>query len=457
MAKYEVTTDKGVYEVETEDMAEVQNTPPEKPSMATMGVGGYLKAHPWKSALQPAAETVTGKSLLQRSQEAPVPGAQPTGNRILDFAGNVGRFQTGLTRDIAAYGADMVSTPATLATLGLGALKPVQQLGTTIAGTRPAAALGRFLTKGRVLPNPTNIGNKMFRSGLSKSEALRVEQQYGNSQAALVDQAKGKLNDKISSGNKVYRRVMDNAPEGKQINVRPSIEEAGKRLKRLGLITEKGNLTELGNSEIARDSVYGKLLDFYKSADSISGVGKLAGKESLTQGQMIKSFKADRETLVNKDQYTFLRDKLNSLYKNKPSDVDVSKVVNQFYSDGEISGLKGLQEARKLTREGFINSERFLTDSGDLKIANEANLSKIGVKTSRGQPALSKQTLDHIKELEAYIGHPIEKDATSINKINQAYQRMKIIKDRAKWVGIGAAGTVLGTSASGKVKSILGN
>ncbi|HNX03845.1 MAG TPA: hypothetical protein PKM71_09295, partial [Candidatus Cloacimonas sp.] len=252
-----------------------------------------------------------------------------------------------------------------------------------------------------------DLSNKFWRSGLPKEEVVRLDKEYGLSNSSLVDTVKTKLNNKIGVADEAYRVAMDNAPEGKQINIRPAIEQAGKKLKKLGLITEKGTLTELGNSEIARDSVYGKLLDFYKSADSISGVGNLASKEALTEGQMLKYMKAQRQTLVNKDQFTFLRDKLNTLYKNKPSDVDVSSVVNQFYTDGENSGIKGLQQARQLTREAFQNESKFLNrNTGDLKIATEQKLSRIGT-----DKPLSKQELDHIRELERYIGHPIEKDA----------------------------------------------
>jgi hypothetical protein len=229
---------------------------------------------------------------------------------------------------------------------------------------------------------------------------------------------------------------MNSAPQGKKINIRPAIEQAGKKLKNLGLVTENGNMTELGNSEISRDSVYGKLLDFYQSSKAISGVEKLQGIP-LTQGQMIKAVKADRETLVNKEQYTFFRDKLNSLYKNKPSDVDVGDVVNQFYTDGENSGIKGLQQARKLSREAFKKEEMFLNkNTGDLKIANEQKLSRIGTKKT-----LSKQELDHIRELEAYIGHPITRDATNINKINEAIDKINRIK---KYGGVAVGGAIAG-------------
>ena len=278
-----------------------------------------------------------------------------------------------------------------------------------------------------------NIPDKFFRGGLTKAEALRVESEYGASNGSLVEIVKNKLNQAISYADDMYNKVFQKTPENKFINIRPSIEEAGRRLKRLGLITEKGNLTELGNSEISRDSVYGKLLDFYKSSNAISGVEKLQNKP-LTQSQFLKAFRADRETYVNKDQYLFLRDKLNSLYKNKPSDIDVGKVVDSFYQAGEKSGLTGLQVARKLEREAFRQEGKFLNrNTGDLKIATEAKLNRIGT-----DKPLSRQEMQHILELQQYVKHPIIPDAAKINKLNRAKDIIKKTKERATWGGAGA-------------------
>jgi hypothetical protein len=133
-----------------------------------------------------------------------------------------------------------------------------------------------------------------------------------------------------------------------------------------------------------------------------------------------------RQTNVNKDQYLFLRDKLNSLYKNKPSDIDVSKVVDTFYQAGENSGLKGLQAARRLERQAFLRQERFLNrNTGDLKIATETKLSRIGT-----DKPLSRQEMQHIKELEEYIKHPIISDAGKINKLNRAKDLVSKTKER---------------------------
>lgn len=229
----------------------------------------------------------------------------------------------------------------------------------------------------------------------------KVRQLYNDSTDAIYQKIEKGFTDKRLLADKAYQTAFDLAPAGKQINIRPAIEQAGSRLKRLGLISEGGSLTELGNNEISKDSVYGKLLDFYKSADAISGVEGLQGK-ALTQGQILKASKATKETLVNKDQYTFLRDKLNALYKNKPSDIDVSKVVNQFYADGETSGIKGLQQARDLQRKAF-QAEDSLYNKGLIKEGKLDNFQKLSEAEKR-----------QLKQIEDYTGQSFVDDLDSI-------------------------------------------
>lgn len=263
---------------------------------------------------------------------------------------------------------------------------------------------------------------------------------------AISQKINNGFSEKRSFANKAYQQAMDNSPEGKQINIRPAIESAGRKLKRLGLINDKGKLTELGKSEIARDSVYGKLADFYNSADSISGVKGLKqagykpidfpnvgkalqhttqdGKDIYVDGgsKLKKLIQADQKTLVNKYQYTFLRDKLNSLYKNKSSDIDVGQVVNQFYSDGERAGIKGLQEARRLQRESFQAEE---------------NLQKGGMFGERGANKLDKYHTftdaekKHLNDVEKYINVPFTKDLEKVSagKYLDKIQDGKSLKD----------------------------
>lgn len=444
MPVYEITTDKGVYQVETDS----SNSDLSNKFIPQLTKGLYEKVPFGKRVISmlPNAEQI------QKTQET-IPEPRGIKANVGRFIGNVAPDATMMAPFLEAGMA--IKAPAAIkAGVGLGSYGATKAAVTGSenplkAGARDfaigAGTVGAGQLAGKAIKGSAKAimaaPNKILRGGISKQEAARVEQQYGSSIGSLVDTVKGKLNQAISYADDMYGKVFQNTPENKFINIRPSIEEAGSRLRKLGLVTKTGNLTELGKSEIARDSVYGKLLDFYKSADAISGVKKLQGK-SLTQSQMIKSFKAERETMVNKDQFLFLRDKLNSLYKNKPSDIDVNRVVDSFYQSGEDSGLKGLQAARRLEREAFKKADKFIDAKGDLKIANEARLKRIGMDRP-----LSQAEIQHIKELEQYTGHQIIKDAEAINKLNKA----KEILQNMKQYGKGATGATIAGELGRKI------
>ena len=458
MATYELTLEDGsIYQVDTEEPT-TGNTLTGKVSVSDYNSGkrnllGNIVDRPSaaiRGALQNPRNPIEGYK-QGTINPGSVPGFQ---EQWLDayykkFGVNPLTLPGGNLVSAGGLAADLATNPANLLMMLAG--KTPMGGGRNLAGligeSRPYQALEELGNKpvGDLVPKilmsekggalPKVSTPKFMTSGVPKEEVARIQTNYGTSNAGLVDTIKTKLNDKINLADKTYQTVMANAPEGKQINIRPAIEQAGARLKRLGLVTDSGKLTQLGQSEIGKDSVYGKLLDFYQSADAISGVANLEGK-ALTQGQILKVSKASRETLVNKDQYTFLRDKLNALYKNKPSDVDVSRVVNQFYADGENSGLVGLQKARALSKQAYQNESKFLNkNTGDLKIATEQKLSRIGT-----DKPLSKQEIDHIRELEVYTGHPILKDAVSINKINKHLLRIKNIKGKLRDTALTALG-----------------
>jgi len=377
----------------------------------------------------PALARLAGETAPDLAMMQPFIGGASTISKlpaILKLATGVGAYEgtkAGLTQGPERIIPEATKGFATTAALGYAG-KGLYKAGKALTKATPEAIKAIY-----------NIPNKFFRGGLTKPEALRVESEYGASNGSLAETIKDKLNQALTYADDMYNKVFKGTPENKFINVKPAIKEAGNRLKRLGLITDTGSLTELGQSEIARDSVYGKLLDFYQSADAISGVEKLAGK-SLTQGQMVRAMRAGRETLVNKEQFLFLRDKLNALYKNKPSDIDVSKVVDSFYQAGENSGLKGLQAARALEREAFYQEGKFLNrNTGDLKIATEAKLNRIGT-----DKPLSLQDTKHIEELQKYVKHPIISDAGKINKLNRAKKIIKTLKQRGGDVALGAMG-----------------
>ncbi|MFA6067512.1 MAG: hypothetical protein WC810_02925 [Janthinobacterium sp.] len=314
-------------------------------------------------------------------------------------AKNVGGITDATVKTIRELGADRVFDPLkNKADYIVQNLTPRVQAKITQAVDNFTPKIQKFVQE--KLKIPESAVNTIKNSGVNAVNKIR--QTYTDSTDVIAQKISQGFTGMRELADKTYQSVMDSAPEGKQINIRPAIEQAGNRLKRLGLITDRGNMTELGQSEISRDSVYGKLLDFYQSADAISGVGELRGK-ALTELQMIKAFGANRRTLVNKDQYTFLRDKLNSLYKNKPSDVDVSKVVNQFYQDGEVSGLKGIQAARAMQRKTFQAEAKFLDSNGNLKaLGKEGSLDKFH--------KLTKDQVRQLKEIESFTGEKFVDD-----------------------------------------------
>ena len=97
----------------TEQPTQQQQPQQQKPSM----LGTIAKAAFPGSALfqketwQPAAQSITGKSLTQRSQEIPI-SAKMTGNKFMDIASAVGAGVSAFQRDVAASAVDMATTPA---------------------------------------------------------------------------------------------------------------------------------------------------------------------------------------------------------------------------------------------------------------------------------------------------------------------------------------------------------
>ena len=292
--------------------------------------GGFLKGGPG-SFMKKAGEVIPKLATESLRRKALRAGAEGLVGGISTSGTPEERLKTGGT-----FGALSFATPY--------ALQGLKKSGQIITKS------GRWVAKN--IGGITDASVKVIKDlGVDRVfDPLKAKADYISQN--IAPRVYNKLTNFVKTAHDAYSKAVNSAPEGKSINIRPAIEKAGDELKQLGLITQKGNLTELGNSEIAKDSVYGKLLDFYQSANAISGVEKLQGKD-LTQSQMVKAFKAMRETKVNKKQFIFFRDKLNALYKNKSSDIDVSGVRDAFYKSGEDAGMEGLNIAKSLENKVF--------------------------------------------------------------------------------------------------------
>ncbi len=433
------------------------------------GISGQdIQQHPFqsiaKTIMQPAAKSLTGKSLEEQQRDKDLNSAGNTdfkGMNADEIKNKLSDVQdSSLKNAVGAQIGDMATTPINyvggklIEPVAKGIGSGVNAIGKGISNISKSApnyvtdvvapkayqiyqdAVSKFTPEIQKFADKLNIPKSAIdtikKNGVQ--DVMNTRQQLGDSTDSIVQRLNSGIENFRNNADKVYQTAMDNAPEGKSINIKPSINAAGNKLRNLGLITKNGNLTELGNSEIARDSVYGKLLDFYKSADSISGIEGIKAKAGikgidsisgkggadLTVNQGSKLIQSRFNTNVNKDQYQFFRDKLNSLYKGKPSDVDVSDVVNQFYKDGENSGIKGLQNARILQKKAFDIEDNYSN------LVKERSFDKFHT--------LPQEQIRNMQSLERKVGVPFMDDLEKVSagkyldKLNE-YNPDKFVTD----------------------------
>lgn len=121
---------------------------PKPESIATQGLG-YVKEHPFKTAFDPIAKTVTGKSLAQRLEEKrPIQeftkNADLYGNNPVMNALTIGQ-QT--LEGTGAELAEMATAPASVVGYGLSKIPKVAEVGKAIAKSPIGQKVGGFLNK----------------------------------------------------------------------------------------------------------------------------------------------------------------------------------------------------------------------------------------------------------------------------------------------------------------------
>ena len=104
MAKYQIETDGGTYEVETDDGA-IAN---KQDSVISQGIG-YVSQHPFKTALQPLTQTITGKTAQDMAIEASRIGM---GNAPANALTWPTQFAKTAISGMAGSAVDMATTPS---------------------------------------------------------------------------------------------------------------------------------------------------------------------------------------------------------------------------------------------------------------------------------------------------------------------------------------------------------
>lgn len=446
MAVYEVTLDDGsVYEIETEDddfIDKVTGMTPQE--MAEKG-------HWVASGLQQTAKdifTIPANFFNQLSLNSLRSLGNTTGWKLPTEA------QSGVAQGLnkAAGVAGMIMSP--IAKLGMGVAKAPVTLANLAklagAGAMGGAAyapnenffdLGQRATQGIVggilapagklagegakrLPGVIkNAPNNIFRGGLNKSEAIRIENEYGASNGAMVEKIKDKIFNLAKQADDFYQKTLSSF-KGNTINSDKFFNTLKKGLRDKGWIDLEGNPTTRFQSGL--DPVTDKLTNLFldlKNAPTKAGK-KVAGH------------------VLSKADFSTYRDALGSMLRDRPSDRLVMSARNALYDSAEKSGMTGIKAARDLERKVKFIQKRYIDSKGDLRIATEAKLNKIGT-----DKPLSQQEMRHIQQLQKYVNHPIISDAAKINKLNAAKSRLLKIKERAIWGGVGAMAGAAGVGA----------
>jgi len=495
----------------------------ERPSAASRsGIRGILD--PNKSGVEEFIKGSVNPTGVETFQDEFIRKAQfttsPTLNAVL-----------GMPASAAGLASDIVTNPADVLTsvLGGAVAKP-------FSNTKVGSALGRFINKERT--PIADIGNKIkpftdkLKSDfintkiLPKAQKLFADkvEEFG---AGVKDYAINKLkmspkavehisnrtpknlriirnaaNDSTdhiyqntinsiqkntSNAGKLYDNVISSAPESKAIDIHGTYKSMESVLKKFGLINNNGNKTPLANEPALKNSVYKRILDIYESRINLAGVKNLQGRD-LTHSQIIRLSRADIETKVNKNQWQLMRDNLNQLHNETPSDVNLSKIINQLHLDADKTGLPGINKARSTFRQAkqlekkYLNSplikekkldkifnltEKELRDVDDLEkalnikvktpamdIASARELSKIDNVVSEsvfGQTDAIEQQLKKAlnpgefrlvkKQFEDIVGKGKEVDEVfeSLRQFNKVQKAKSLLKSGAL-IGAGVAG-----------------
>ena len=271
----------------------------------------------------------------------------------------------------------------------------------------PDSAIADIKTKGTeaVLKRSAELGDN------TDTIYQRIEQGFDNKEK-LADTA--------------YSKAMSQTPTGwaNKINIGNTEDKIRVVLSRYGMINQAGKHTQLAESPAMLNSQIKKLLDIY---DSLKLRITAPGYDILTIPQMERFLKTGvsrdmlaREIPLTKDQYTLLRDNLNALYKETPTDRNISEIMGVFYQDGENAGLKGLQEARRLQREHFQAMDKFTNkNTGQIKGFGERTLDRFHSLTGDQKRSL--------QEIANYIGDKnLLSDLSDINSakhINQIAEK----------------------------------
>lgn len=379
-------------------------------SMSTKGVIGYAKEHPFKTVLDPAIKTATGKSLEDRAVDytqskdfSNTPKNRPFDRNLNQVKGRA--FDTVLSGQVA----DQATTPANY--IGGKLIEPVAKgiaTGVKGAGKFIANTINRskpdYLNTD-VIPNAiktfkdsisngsASLHSLLESKGIIPKSASETLKKFGENDINLahdknmgstdpiVSRIKNGISQKSTQADNAYRMAVEGFKG--QIDSSKFMNSIKSSLESKGWIDKLGNPTTRYKGGIS--PTYDKLTDLY---------------------QDLKPAKGIKGNVLSREDFSTYRDALGDMLKEKPSDIAIQKARNSLYDSAEYSGMKGIKSARDLEKKAFeFERKNINRNTGELKI-KESNLDKYH--------SMSESDKRSLQNIENYTGKPFIDDLSKI-------------------------------------------
>ena len=243
---------------------------------------------------------------------------------------------------------------------------------------------------------PSSAINSVKKFGVDAINKIR--QTYDDNVDPIVQKIEQGFANKRQLADKAYQQAISNPPKnfGGTVDVRDTVKVMDNVFK--GSLGEATRGTQGNRLYLIRQELKARMPaaeGFYK-------------KIIPTPTQLQRQLKGEQLTNISGEvrlsvkQFSELRDALNSLYRENPYDRNIAKVMNQLYTDGETSGLKGLQVARALQRQAFQAEE------------NLAKKSLINQNKLNNFHKLTEAEKRQLKAIEQYTGENFVDDLDAI-------------------------------------------
>jgi hypothetical protein len=292
--------------------------------------------------------------------------------------GGMGVSAGGMAADVATNPADIFAMLVGKAPMGggktlggvLGATKPVQAvsrfanlpLEETAPGRAFNSALSSFKKSGVFKQNRDYIADVLSKPAADYSNAYikrypEEAQRTLNLKPETVDLIKKHGFDRVAD----YQSAKEAADGAYDLAMAQKTNVYGNKIDVRDTLKKAQSLYNSTKKVTPNNSLLGVIEDIKKLVPAPKGFYSGVGKENIpSTAQLLRLFRGEKltdiagEVRLTRQEFSALRSRLQNLHNDPTLNPDkVYDLVDTLYSDGEKAGLKGLQEARRLTKEAY--------------------------------------------------------------------------------------------------------